>query len=97
MDSVLPVVITLLALAAVMLISATDRRARTLERRLQRLEGKVDLLLAHAGIAEPEGPGTAEIDSLLAQGKKIQAIKVHRETTGSGLAEAKEAVERRMR
>ncbi|WP_432140878.1 ribosomal protein L7/L12 [Streptomyces sp. bgisy084] len=97
MDSVLPVVITLLALAAVMLISATDRRAKTLERRLHRLESKVELLLAHAGLEEPQPARMAEIDQLLSQGKKIQAIKVHREVTGSGLAEAKEAVERRMR
>ncbi|MCF3145749.1 ribosomal protein L7/L12 [Streptomyces platensis] len=97
MDSVLPVVTALLALAAVMLISAADRRAKTLERRLHRLEHKVDLLLTHAGIDEPQPAGMAEIDQLLSQGKKIQAIKVHREVTGSGLAEAKEAVERRMR
>ncbi|MFI0907489.1 ribosomal protein L7/L12 [Streptomyces sioyaensis] len=96
MDSLLPG-IALLVLAIAMVASATDRRSKTLERRLQRLEQKVDLLLAHAGIAEPEDPRMAEIDQLLTQGKKIQAIKVHRELTGSGLAEAKEAVERRMR
>ncbi|RXS88732.1 hypothetical protein EST92_00160 [Streptomyces sp. TM32] len=96
MDSLLPG-IALLVLAIGMVASATDRRSKTLERRLQRLEKKADLLLAHAGIAEPEDPRMAEIDELLTQGKKIQAIKVHRELTGSGLAEAKEAVERRMR
>ncbi|MCR8575520.1 ribosomal protein L7/L12 [Streptomyces sp. Isolate_219] len=97
MDSVLPVVIAVLVLAAIMLVSATDRRSRSLERRLRQLEGKVDLLLAHAGVQEPQDARMAEIDQLLTQGKKIQAIKVHREVTGSGLAEAKEAVERRMR
>ena len=35
----------------------------------------------------------AELQDLLAAGKKIEAIKLHRERTGSGLAEAKEAVE----
>ncbi|MGY5128818.1 ribosomal protein L7/L12 [Streptomyces nigrescens] len=97
MDSVLPVVIALLVLAAIMLVSATDRRSKSLERRLRQLERKVDLLLVHAGIEEPQDARMAEIDQLLTQGKKIQAIKVHREVTGSGLAEAKEAVERRMR
>ncbi|QTZ92181.1 ribosomal protein L7/L12 [Streptomyces auratus] len=96
MDSLLPG-IALLVLAIGMVASGTDRRSKALERRLQRLEKKVDLLLAHAGIAEPEDPRMAEIDELLAQDKKIQAIKVHRELTGSGLVEAKEAVERRMR
>lgn len=96
MDSLLPG-IALLLISIAMVASATDRRSKTLERRLQRLEKKVDLLLAHAGVAEPEDPRMAEIDELLTQGKKIQAIKVHRELTGSGLVEAKEAVERRMR
>ncbi|WP_433662846.1 ribosomal protein L7/L12 [Nocardia sp. CA-128927] len=36
-----------------------------------------------------------EIDALLADGKKIQAIKRYRELTGSGLEEAKDAVESR--
>ncbi|MEV7382737.1 ribosomal protein L7/L12 [Streptomyces lydicus] len=96
MDSLLPGA-ALLVLAVAMVASTTDRRSKTLERRLGRLERKVDLLLAHAGVEEPQDPRMAEIDELLARGKKIQAIKVHRELTGSGLAEAKEAVERRMR
>lgn len=96
MDSLLPG-IALLLIALAMVASTTDRRSKTLDRRLQRLERKVDLLLAEAGVEEPHDPRMAEIDDLLAQGKKIQAIKVHRELTGSGLAEAKEAVERRMR
>ncbi|UKY50510.1 ribosomal protein L7/L12 [Streptomyces inhibens] len=96
MDSLLPG-IALLVIALAMVASSTDRRSKTLDRRLQRLERKVDLLLAHAGIEEPQDARMTEIDELLRQGKKIQAIKVHRELTGAGLAEAKEAVERRMR
>ncbi|WP_329394860.1 ribosomal protein L7/L12 [Streptomyces lydicus] len=96
MDSLLPGA-ALLVLAVAMVASTTDRRSKTLERRLGRLERKIDLLLAHAGVEEPQDPRMAEIDELLTRGKKIQAIKVHRELTGSGLAEAKEAVERRMR
>jgi ribosomal protein L7/L12 len=34
-----------------------------------------------------------QLHSLLAEGKKIEAIKVYRERTGAGLAEAKDAVE----
>jgi ribosomal protein L7/L12 len=96
MNSLLPG-IAFLVLAVAVVASSTDRRSKAVDRRLQRLEHKVDLLLAHAGVTEPQDPRMAEIDNLLAQGKKIQAIKVHREVTGSGLAEAKEAVERRMR
>ncbi|GAB7033246.1 ribosomal protein L7/L12 [Streptomyces sp. NPDC021749] len=96
MENLLPG-IALVVLALAVVSSSTDRRSKTLERRLTRLEHKVDLLLAHAGIEEPQDPRLAEIDELLAQGKKIQAIKLHREVTGAGLAEAKEAVERRIR
>ncbi|MET7797931.1 ribosomal protein L7/L12 [Streptomyces decoyicus] len=96
MDSFLPG-IAFLVISIALVASTTDRRSKAVDRRLQRLERKVDLLLAHAGVAEPEDPKLAEIDDLLAQGKKIQAIKVHREVTGSDLVEAKEAVERRMR
>ncbi|MFJ6792393.1 hypothetical protein [Streptomyces angustmyceticus] len=91
------IAVVMLLLAVYSLAQAGDRRAKQTDLRLRRLERKVDLLLAHAGIAEPEDPRMAEIDQLLAQGKKIQAIKVHRAVTGSGLVEAKEEVERRMR
>ncbi|MFD8545766.1 ribosomal protein L7/L12 [Streptomyces sp. NPDC059649] len=96
MENLLPG-IALVVLALAIVSSSTDRRSKSLERRLARLEHKVDLLLTHAGIEEPPHPRLAEIDELLAQGKKIQAIKLHRELTGSGLAEAKEAVELRAR
>ncbi|MCK7623961.1 ribosomal protein L7/L12 [Streptomyces sp. RS10V-4] len=84
-------------LAIAVLASSLDRRTKPLERRMARLEEKVDLLMAHLGVEVAEDPRMAEVDALLAQGKKIQAIKVYREVTGEGLAEAKEAVERRMR
>ncbi|MFF2813297.1 ribosomal protein L7/L12 [Streptomyces sp. NPDC058000] len=82
---------------AVAVLSSFDRRTKPLERRLARLDQKVDLLMAHLGIEEPADPRMAEVDALLAQEKKIAAIKVYREVTGAGLVEAKEAVERRMR
>ncbi|MFG2829748.1 ribosomal protein L7/L12 [Streptomyces sp. NPDC048434] len=97
MESASLIAIAVLLLGAYPAALASDRRAKRLETRLQRLERKMDLLLVQAGIVEPEHPRMAEIDALLAQGKKIQAIKVHREVTGSDLVEAKEAVERRMR
>ncbi|MEK2475568.1 hypothetical protein [Streptomyces noursei] len=84
-------------LAVAVLASATDRRTKPLERRMARLEQKVDLLMAHLGVEEVEDPRMAEVDALLAKGKTVHAIKVYREVTGAGLAEAKEAVERRMR
>lgn len=37
----------------------------------------------------------APIDAAIFDGRKIEAIKLHREVTNSGLAESKDAVERR--
>lgn len=68
--------------------------------RLARLERKVDAILAHLGIEveEAEAGGGADgmddIRALAESGRKIEAIKLYRERTGAGLAEAKEAVER---
>ncbi|GGW92596.1 hypothetical protein [Streptomyces noursei] len=89
--------LALFVLALAVLASATDRRTKPLERRMARLEQKVDRLMAHLGMEEVEDPRMAEVDALLAKGKTVHAIKVYREVTDVGLVEAKEAVERRMR
>jgi ribosomal protein L7/L12 len=60
--------------------------------RLARLEGKVDLLLKHAGIA-PIVEVAPEVLKALERGDKIQAIKLQRDATGMGLKEAKDFVE----
>ena len=64
-------------------------------RRLVRLERKLDLVLAHLGVdwdayAREED---SEMIALLAQGKKIDAIKVYRAKTGASLGDAKAYVE----
>ncbi|MFD2469442.1 ribosomal protein L7/L12 [Amycolatopsis silviterrae] len=68
--------------------------ARSIERRLTRLERKLDLVLDHLGVQEPAGDLVAELEPLLRQDKKIAAIKRYREVTGASLAEAKDAVDR---
>jgi hypothetical protein len=66
--------------------------------RLRRLEAKLDLLLKQLGF-EYQGPDTpaglsAEVKALAEDpARKIAAIKLHREQTGLGLKEAKDAVE----
>ncbi len=86
-------------------LAAAERTIADLQRRVAALEG------AAAQAAQPAaGAGDAvdpwsvppwpQIVDLLRRGKKIEAIKVHREQTGSGLKEAKdvvEEVERRLR
>ncbi|EPD56180.1 MULTISPECIES: ribosomal protein L7/L12 [Streptomyces] len=74
-------------------IGSIENRISRQDKRMARVEHKLDLVLDHLGLSEPE-PWSAEIDALLREGKKIQAIKVYREATGAGLKEAKEAVDR---
>ena len=62
--------------------------------RLRRLERKLDMLLAHFGMEPPEVAAlSAEAKQLADEGKKIEAIAVHREQTGLSLKDAKDAVE----
>ncbi|MGW3966643.1 ribosomal protein L7/L12 [Amycolatopsis sp. NPDC005003] len=86
--------LALVVLVAVSWVSAASgqRQVARVERRLARNERKLDAIMAHLGIAEPE-PELHEVRRLLGVGKKIEAIKVYRERTGAGLKEAKDAVE----
>jgi ribosomal protein L7/L12 len=65
--------------------------------RLRRLEAKVDLILHHLGLeyTEPTPDGLSPEVKALADdpSTKIRAIALHREQTGAGLKEAKDAVE----
>ncbi|MFC1514030.1 ribosomal protein L7/L12 [candidate division KSB1 bacterium] len=58
----------------------------------KRLEMKIDLILKHLKI-DIKDTVSDQVRLLLAEGKKIQAIKLYRETTGLGLKEAKDIVE----
>ncbi|MEZ5300995.1 MAG: ribosomal protein L7/L12 [Verrucomicrobiales bacterium] len=66
---------------------------------LQRAKEEVERLQAalDSGMVSPENPEAEalppEVEALLRQGKKIEAIKRLREATGMGLKEAKERVE----
>lgn len=65
---------------------------------LVRLEKKVDLILKHLCLeyveVAPPCPLSPEVQEMSrVPGRKIQAIKMHREQTGVGLKEAKDAVE----
>ncbi|GAA3061187.1 ribosomal protein L7/L12 [Streptomyces olivoverticillatus] len=72
--------------------SAQNSIKRT-ERRIARVERKLDLILDHLGLSETE-PELAQVTEHLRNGKKIHAIKAYREITGADLKEAKEAVDR---
>jgi ribosomal protein L7/L12 len=61
---------------------------------LSRIDAKLDLLLKQANIKyDPYSNVSREIAEAVRQGKKIEAIKLYRQSTGVGLKEAKDAVE----
>ena len=61
---------------------------------IARIERKLDLILKHLGIEDdPCAALPQEVLIALERGNKIEAIKLYREATGAGLAEAKDAVE----
>jgi hypothetical protein len=62
--------------------------------RLRRVEQKLDLVLKHLGIEYTETWSLSdEARAQADRGDKLGAIKLHRERTGVGLAEAKYDVE----
>jgi ribosomal protein L7/L12 len=67
-----------------------------LARRLRRLEDQVALLSERLELPfDTPGAGMPpDVVELARAGNKIQAIKVYRERTGVGLAEAKDVVDR---
>jgi hypothetical protein len=62
---------------------------------LRRIEAKLDLILAHLGLEFR--PLSEEVRRAAEAGEKITAIKLYRQATGAGLAEAKQAVEECLR
>ncbi|WP_370936589.1 hypothetical protein [Amycolatopsis sp. cg13] len=86
--------IVALLILGIVLSTGWGSSTRSLERRMTRLERKLDLVLDHLGVAEPGGDLARELEPLLREGKTIAAIKRYREVTGASLKEAKDAVDR---
>jgi large subunit ribosomal protein L7/L12 len=78
-------------------VSIPWRTFEDIERRLTELERMVAHLYRHNGIEPPPEPDPSrpsdEVMSLIAEGKKIEAIARLPEETGVGLADAKRVVE----
>ncbi|MFI6563837.1 ribosomal protein L7/L12 [Streptomyces sp. NPDC050534] len=85
--------LSLIILLVLFGIGSIENRISRQDKRVARVEHKLDLILDHLGLREPE-PWSDEVGALLRDGRKIEAIKVYREATGAGLKEAKEAVEK---
>ncbi|MET9958828.1 hypothetical protein ABZ128_07005 [Streptomyces sp. NPDC006326] len=73
--------------------STVTMRVKALERRAERLERRLGLVLDHFGIEEPEPAGLDEVRALVRDGRQVEAIRVYRRTTGADLREAKAAVD----
>jgi len=80
-----------------------ERELQEIATRLFRLENRVAFLFQELGLEEKYQAemgqgimelGMAEIVALLRMGRKIEAIKLYRQQTGTGLAEAKAAIDR---
>jgi ribosomal protein L7/L12 len=60
--------------------------------RLARVERKLQLVMDHLGIVEPE-VDMPDVVRALEQGNMIEAVKAYRKATGATLADAKNAVD----
>ena len=66
----------------------------SLRKPLERVEGKLDLLLRNAGLEyDPFSDISTDVANAIRSGDKILAIKLYREVTGSNLKDAKEFIE----
>ncbi len=65
---------------------------QAMDLRLQRVERKLDAVMNHLGVVMNSGVDP-QLLQLVREGKKIEAIKLYRESTGVGLKEAKDFVE----
>jgi ribosomal protein L7/L12 len=91
--SVVALLLSVIAIT-VALASPSGRSSAPSDYRLDQLERRVDALASHTGAPAPAEPEwMSDVQALLDDGEKIQAIKLYREMTGAGLADAKYAVE----
>jgi ribosomal protein L7/L12 len=85
------------AVLGLMLLAGIASRLKGIQSQiavLSRIEAKLDLLLKQANIKfDPYASVSREIAEAVRAGQIIEAIKLHRESTGVGLKEAKDFVE----
>ena len=92
--ALLAAILIVLTLYRLFVLEQRVGRLSPLESKLSRLEGKVDELLKHVGIAyDPYERLSDEVIRAVQRGEKVQAIKHYRAETGVGLKEAKEFIE----
>jgi hypothetical protein len=68
----------------------------SLKARVAELEERLDYLFKHLGVQYTDQPPWADprVMDAIRRGNKIEAIKIYREMTNAGLAEAKAVIDR---
>jgi ribosomal protein L7/L12 len=87
-------VMSLIVLSVLGWISESGHR-RTQQHAMDKLQTKLDLVMAQLGVVVPEPEGIADVDALIRADRTIDAVKRYRELTGDNLVDAKAAVDRR--
>ncbi|NJQ03706.1 hypothetical protein [Streptomyces zingiberis] len=84
-----------LLLVPLILLTAlgVERRVDRANRRLERVERKLDLVIGHLGIDVSE-PYRERVRALIREGRTVEAVREYRSHTGASLVEAKQAVDR---
>ena len=76
----------------------TETEVQQLRSRVNELEDRLKVIYRHLGIAYAESGSdpmmSPEVQAALRNGNKIEAIKIYRQLTGVGLAEAKDAIDK---
>ena len=95
-DAFSSIAIALLAVGLVLqavgsFLSGRRERAR-LAARVDALHDKVDAIAEHLDVSLP-GEGHADLVALVAEGRRVEAIRTYRRRSGTGLAEAARFVE----
>ncbi|HEY6258702.1 MAG TPA: ribosomal protein L7/L12 [Xanthobacteraceae bacterium] len=94
--SAMVLILIIICLGVIAIRAAAENQMRNSV--LWRIEGKLDLLLQHAGMEfDPFKSLPREVAEAMQRGEKIKAIKLYREATGVGLKEAKDFVEEAQR
>ena len=80
----------------------TETEVQQLRSRVNELEDRLKVLYRHLNLEYNSDPGSdpvlnPKVQDALRKGNLIEAIKIYRELTGVGLAEAKAAVEQTRR
>ena len=92
MEIVVWVVVTLVVVIGLVVALQAGKSTKPDARKLAAIERKLELVMDHLGIVEPE-VDMPDVVRALEQGNKIEAVRAYRKATGATLADAKNAVD----